>query len=432
MKSGLAVGETYTGSDGTTLTFASDCETVETAAGSFEGCQLWVTKDFNPYLGYSTYKSYYKKGIGIVRHEYQRNGSSDLRVLKAYHIVGGDGLLPMASGNKWEYSGEYSPDTIRGNLKLQVCHADGKSVVLASSYEIERLKYDENSWLDMMNQIRNEYYTEENGEYRICDVSYAMERAEALARTPMEKVHTKVACSVARRIMETDAAFHPKHTATGHWNFFAKRNVQKKNGLITISIHPRWSFEWKASSILGSASEPLLYNDIYGILQDATDSIWSDEWKEGASLLKKYAQLVERPITTQIICEDGGSITTKAGTFDHCLMLSLDIEGLDGGLYYRGGKKKYYFADGIGIVRTENEFCDGMKKAVYELTSYQGVGDGYMPFADGMVRRYDAIGLTDGFVGAVEYTYVQDEEGQIVIFDDRIGIREIPCVENRE
>ena len=33
-----------------------------------------------------------------------------------------------------------------------------------------------------------------------------------------------------------------------------------------------------------------------------------------------------------------------------------------------------------------------------------------MPLADGLVRRYDALDLTDGFVGAVEYTYVADED----------------------
>jgi len=49
-----------------------------------------------------------------------------------------------------------------------------------------------------------------------------------------------------------------------------------------------------------------------------------------------------------------------------------------------------------------------------------------MPVADGLVRRYDAIGLTDGFVGAVEYTYVQDDAGHIVIFKDATGIRELP------
>ena len=112
--------------------------------------------------------------------------------------------------------------------------------------------------------------------------------------------------------------------------------------------------------------------------------------------------------------------------FENCFKLCLDVEGMEDGLSYRSGKKVYYFADGIGIVRVENEYCSGARTAVYELTSYEGVGEGFMPLADGFVRRYDAIGLTDGFVGAVEYTYVADEDGDIVVFADRTGIREVP------
>ena len=50
-----------------------------------------------------------------------------------------------------------------------------------------------------------------------------------------------------------------------------------------------------------------------------------------------------------------------------------------------------------------------------------------MPICDGMRRRYDAIGLTDGYIGAAEYEYVADPtDGHIVIFADRTGIRQLP------
>ncbi len=423
----LTVGQTHTGSDGTELTFASDSETVETPCGTFEGCEKWIIRHTDDYYGSSTYKSYYKSGVGIVKHEHTLDGLTDVKVLRAYHIAGGEGLLPMAVGNTWEYAGEYPDDVLRTHLKFQVSYADEKTVILSSGGETERLKYDENSWLDMIEQVRNEYWKEENGRQKICDVSKAVERAEALAETPMEKAHTKAAGSVIRRIMETDTTFNPDYTATGHWNFFAKDTVQNKNGLIMSFQNFRWSFEWKCIGATGNADEPLIYNDIYGILRDAANCIWSDYWRVGASPTVEYTRWGVTPIKTQIKCEDGGSITTKAGTFNNCLALSLDIEGLDGGLAYRGGKKTYYFAEGIGIVRTVNEYCQGAKKAVYELTSYNGTGEGYMPLADGMVRRYDALDLTDGYIGAAEYTYVQDEDGQFVIFADKTGIREIPA-----
>lgn len=226
--------------------------------------------------------------------------------------------------------------------------------------------------------------------------------------------------------MDTDPTFNPGCKATGHWNFFAKKTVDKKDGAITVSHNSRWSFEWKHICADNGEDEPLLFNDVYGILMDAANCIWSDEWRIGATPIVEYTSFGTEHIKTQIVCEDGGSITTKAGTFDNCLKLSLDISGMDGGLSYRGGKKEYYFAEGIGIVRTVNEYCNGARKAVYDLVSYTGTADGYMPVANGLVREYEAIGTTDGYRGGAKYTYVE-EDGHTAIFADRTGIRVIPA-----
>ncbi len=419
----IGVGETFTGSDGSTLTFASDSETVKTPAGIFENCQLWITVHTS-WHHKSVFKTYYKDGTGIVKHEHMVNGVSDIRLLSSYHIAGGSGLLPMAQGNRWEYASEYPCDVMRAELAYEVSFADETKVLLTSWENAERLKYDENSWTDMVQQIANEYYSSDTD--KVYDVSHAIERAEALAKTPVEKAYTKAAASVARRIMDTNPLFNQNNTATGHWNFFERSTVTKENGSIVLSCYDgRWDFELKDIGGQGNIDTPLLFNDIFGILQDATRYIWSDEWRIGASPVVEYNQY-DSTIKTQIVCGDGGSITTKAGTFDHCLRLSMEISGLSDGLGYRSGKKVYYFADGVGIVRTENEYCDGAKTAVYELTAYEGTGEGYMPVEDGMHRRYDALGLTDGYVGAAEYTFVADGNGDIFIFSDRTGIRRLP------
>ena len=93
-------------------------------------------------------------------------------------------------------------------------------------------------------------------------------------------------------------------------------------------------------------------------------------------------------IKTTIVSEKAGEIATKAGTFNDCIKLSLDIKGFDTGLTYRGGRKEYYFAPGVGIIRTVN-YHPGkeLAKTVYELTSYEGVGKGFMPVGDGMMRK---------------------------------------------
>ncbi len=419
----LAVGEYMTGSDGdgTTLRFESDNEKVVTPAGVFDGCQLWITKNYAPYTGTSVYKVYYKDGIGIVKYIAVNCGTTDTRLLGKYHINGGTGLLPMQKDNEWEYVAEYNPKYMISKFSCRVIHADDESVMIASKDMIERFGYDENSWLDMIEQIRNEYWVEKDNHERLCDVSHAIERAEALAKTPIEKAHTKVAASVARRIMATDQTLNPERTSEGYWNFFVRHAVNKERGQISLNRHSRWSFEWKGWC---NGCEPLCCNHIYGILQDAGKYLWSDEWKIGADSIVEYKLYDENPLKVKISCTDGGTITTKAGTFESCMKISFDISGMGDGHKYRGGNKEYYFADGIGIIKAVNEL-ENLKTATYELCSFEGKDEGYMPISDGLVRKYEAVGLTDGFYASSEYTYVADEIGDIVIFADKCGIRNI-------
>jgi len=216
------------------------------------------------------------------------DGLSETRLLSDYHIEGGTGLLPIAKGNTWAYASCHSPDVIKMDLKFTVTYADEEKVIITKWENVLRLKYDENSWVDMIQQISNDYWEEEGGQYRLCDVSHAVERAELLAKTPMEKAHTKAAASVIRRIMATDPQFNPDYTATGHWNFFNKESVIKKKDTLTLCASGgRWSFEWKNTGSMRGTEDPILFNDVYGILQDAANCIWSDEWQPGASSISK-------------------------------------------------------------------------------------------------------------------------------------------------
>ena len=89
---------------------------------------------------------------------------------------------------------------------------------------------------------------------------------------------------------------------------------------------------------MNGAEDPILYNDVLGILQDATHCIWSDEWRIGTSPIVEYNLWSLYDVKTRITCKDGGTITTKAGTFENCFKLCLDIGGMVKGISYRGGK----------------------------------------------------------------------------------------------
>ena len=424
----LGVGEVYTATDGATLTFVSDNERVETPAGVFEGCQLWRTRYTETYSGINVYDRYFKEGVGIVKFEHKCAGATGCVLLSSYNISGGAGLLPLARGNKWEYTDTYNHDYLVTSNIFEVEYADGERTVIASEYEAERFGYDKESWLDAIEEIRNEYVvTDAKENQKVTDVYDAIARAEALAVTPIQKAHSKAACSVAKRILDTDPTFNPGTKVTGHWNFFERNAVIAKKGEIIAHRDHRWSFEWKNIGSDGKSDTPLLFNDIYGIIEDATKCLWSEAWVKDTAPLVEYMLWGSKPIKTQMTFEDGGTVTTKAGVFENCLKLSLNIEGMTDGITYRGGKKEYWFAEGVGIVKTANAYASGTKTAVYELVSYEGTGKGYMPFEDGLVRFYEAIGLTDGYYASSEYTYVRDDEDQIVIFENRTGIRNIPA-----
>lgn len=133
--SALAVGGSITGSDGTRLTYVSDSETVTVPAGTFEGCCLWEARAVDN-DAVSVYKVYYKDGVGIVRAAHSINGVTDERLLKNYNIVGGEGLLPLAAGNVWEYVSGYAPEVMRADSRCEVMYTDG--YVGAVEYEFVR------------------------------------------------------------------------------------------------------------------------------------------------------------------------------------------------------------------------------------------------------------------------------------------------------
>ncbi len=408
-KKGIKAGETFPGSGKNTLKYVSDNARTGTPAGDFTGCRVWEATDG---AGGRTV-TWYKEGVGIVRQEKKKDGFTETRVLAGYKVCG-EGLIPLKEGNEWHYTAETDPDIFPQKCSYKVVYAGKGRAILSGIGEMYRMRYDENSWQDMIQQMTCEYFRHTESGDTLADVSHAVERAEALARTKAEKAHTKAAASVMRRIMEPSPV---------HWNFFGRRLVSKDDGKISFSeYNGRWSFEWKSTNSDLSCIR-LLYNNIFGILQDTVGCVMSDEWVKGAELKKEFLLWESYCVTAEIKCADGGSVLTPAGRFDNCLKVTTHVSGLTGGLDYYNGTADHYYCEGIGIVRVVRQLYDGAAQSVYELTSYEGTGEGFMPVCDGLVRRYEATDMTDGYIGSAEYTFTEDEDGQILCFSDRCGVR---------
>lgn len=416
------VGDSVTASDGYLLTFEATGVTVETPCGTFDDCEVWTGKG-----DFLTYKTYFKNGVGIVRQEVSDYYSRADCLLSSYQIVGGEGLFPCHPENHWEYTVADLPMKLEFRLCSTITYADNKKVIFSHHAQHIRRGYDDTNWKETMLQLRSDYVrTTSAGEELLIDVSPIMARAEVLAVTPYQKLHTNMACRVMRRILNTDKDFNPSRTQSGHWNFFEVYGIVDSEEKLMLDNGDRlFSFEWKAATrSLGDGGYPLFYNHMLTILNDAVGCLWSKEW------------LLDHPITkdgrhgscrhkSTFCLHKAGTIYTAAGKFEDCVILNIEVTGLSDGYGYRGGKMAYTFAPGIGIVRVTHNYKNDTMQAVYELTSYSGTGEGYMPFFPGIVRHYDAVGLTDGYIGSAEYACELNENGSLTLLTDLCGIRDL-------
>ena len=405
--SSLKIGESITSHDGSlTLTYNSQTD---------DGCELWITKGAN-----TDVSAYYKPGVGLTLIDILAKGYKMRLKLKSHNIVGGEGLIPLYKGNVWEYDDGRSPEHFILHNRYEVASVSENETVVSAAYFRHRLSYDQNSWDDNILEARYGYWNQ--NEDKLADVSGSMSRAAALASTPYQKLHTKIAAEVMERIFKGDDNYTPEGDFSGHWNFFSTFKPYRQNNKIVCSGGwGTYSFEWKNLDN-SDAAYPILGTFMLDIFKSAVGCFWCDDWKTGAKMTMEGT--AHNKTVTKVTVEDGGVIETAAGRFANCLKLCLDIT--HDNRYtsdYFTGEKEYYFAPGIGIVRSVHYFKQGKIIAVYDLTAYTGAGSGYMPIEAGLYRCYEAQNLTGGYIGKVELIFCDDDNGVRKILESKTGIR---------
>ncbi len=430
------VGDSYTSLDGKShLIFERDGVSVHTPCGVFTDCAVWRSEECRNINYDHTVKTYYKDGVGIVCQElYTPQNRMLTCMLTDYTVVGGSGLLPLAAGNRWSYAfKELKEEFFPHTYHREVTYADGQRATV-SEYAIgTRLGYDPDSWEDAILELCEQYYVKndpQNDNAHIVDVSAALERAEHLARTPLEKAHTKAACTVARQLMEGEPTLHPEPKLHNHWTFFTRWAVRQNDESLRLMWNNNYSLQWYDMDSdwtpgTWESRHPLFYSDIYNILQQAIGTMWSDDWVAGADITRKFVRYGSE-VKAHITVSDAGTVTTAAGNFENCLEVKITCKGLAGVPSFMADPKEYYFAPGVGIIKTVHHYGNHAEHCgVYELSSYAGTGEGYFPFEPGMERVYDAVGLTDGYVSQTTYTCEQDEHGTLWLFAARLGYRNL-------
>lgn len=415
---GARVGDIFTATDGTTLTFVSDNETVTTAAGTFEGCEKWTTDTFRSHKRTTTY---FKRGVGVVKTEVSDVYEYSFE-LAEYVIVGGSDRLPLAAGNRWKYQKTGYFDFERCDT-FEVTSADASGAVLAFVSHGTQNSEDSPSWDGVLYQISNRYYNQnENG---LKDVRDKLDLLDTLAVSEYERAVSKMARSTMERIWRGDSDDSGEE---GDWNFFQINSVHKRGGMVLRDDEYRWqhSFEWKRGG-----NEKCLHNMIYDILSDTVGCLFSEEWLDGEPHIYHCFKPWKR-IDSTIVCTNVGRVTTAAGTFDDCVDVNIAESELShlGGLWYRSGEMTYTFARGVGIIRAVHN--SGRDMSIYELTSYEGVGEGYMPVEVGMRRRYDCVNMDRGYFASSDYAFVTSPTGQLVLVADLCGQRRLPKKETAD
>jgi hypothetical protein len=419
-------------------------DVVEVAAGRFEDC-LKVNFDIkgNDGAGWNNFlkgkkEYYYAKGIGLIKGvHYFKDDTVIPNYELTYYEGTGDGYMPVKDGLFRRYEAMGLIKGYIGKAEYTFCEDDnGELKILESNTGIRDKTvelYSPDNWEDMMLQMRQNIYREDKEKgWLLPDISFEMERAEVLAVTDYQKKHTAAAIDVAKRMKNGDARFTPDNKFESVWNTFVYKSVNFKDGKTISDLDWNYSFAWHLYWDSGDMGYHLIANDLLGIIKDATGCIWSNEWKAGASMKMKGGDWLNA--SANVTVENTGAIKTAAGQFDDVIKIIFDVTvphkteprsevGFNWPqLASRPGKKEYYFAKGIGIVKCVNYLNGGAVVANYELTSYEGTGDGYMPIQDGLTRCYEAIGLTDGYVGKVEYNFCE-KNGGIVILENRTGIK---------
>jgi hypothetical protein len=181
---------------------------------------------------------------------------------------------------------------------------------------------------------------------------------------------------------------------------------------------------------MNKESWSMLHNFIYDILQENLGGIWDDKWLAFVDRDEEYE--FHRPakfndgqeFVGYAKIKSGVTVETAAGRFENCLNFRTRTSQNDApGFAYQLSDKDYYFAPGIGLVRIITYVTSYEDIRIYDLVSYKGTGDGYMPIREGLERHYKFLNDNEPRIHAgASYYYVKDNNGNLVILGDQTGM----------
>lgn len=403
-------------------TLVSARETLSVEAGTFANCVHIRSVGTETWWKDMEVETWYAPKTGLIKCCVKENGKEEVYELCEYKINGGDGYFPAETGNLWRYKNVNLPEFYQQCNEYEIIsvfddpHTKSKYVYTAV-FQILRASR-ENCDSDTHIALAEEAvpYTRWDEVPKKRDFGAAAKQLK-LAVQKNTSARASLFAAIGVEYLERFRQYYEKGWHVSPCGLHSMSLIKDKGeGKIMCksadySIDPSqdWSDWWDERKCL--ARNPFRYlQQLFGVLYD-------DKWIAGYS-----GQIKHEHGEISIKAEDGGTIATKAGMFENCVKVTVELEKADETdpryyvltpAYSHCGTKVYYYAPNVGIVKYECIWGEALYACV-ELTEYKSYAtDGeYMPVYIGSKWIYDEVTIAPEFMEKTEFNIVSGMEDE--------------------
>lgn len=367
-------------------------------AGEFSDCLYLCLNQTDGYRA----DIWYANGVGLVKVRFSnifRRGKICYEIdetyeLYEYGIKGGEGYFPVCTGNRWNYGNPLIPDYLYTCYEYEMLWTDGDTVTLSTVGILNFQKnFLETCKLDsdvLFREARNR-----SDEYKLTETIALLKRAvyENTSEAVVWKAQSILECCLRmKEYYKKGYRFCPSSCRilylTADYSY-----IYRYNDIFPILY--RFGTRYEENRIFGVK--------IFQYLDCFFRKVWDGSWACPTSFTT-FCTENEQKIPVAVCIEKVDSVITPAGSFQDCLKLTIHAEIPDmppdyyfsnNFRYTKYGKKEYWYAKGVGIVRLDCTWGDMLSSScVLVSNTCIAVSDSYMPLAIGNRWEYDEVNLT--------------------------------------
>lgn len=400
-----------------THTLISKNEKVTVLAGTFTDCMHINLQG----IWYDNYNAevYYAKGVGLVKAEFTEGDTVENYELSEYKINDGNvgsEYFPFAVGNTWKY--------LNTNLSPMYWQT--------VEYELINIHPDDNGVYANFSAVHYVRLYKPNKFNEDCDSDEYITVADGLVTGAVEVEDFDNAIRYLKFALRKNSSSNATIFALNALDYLEKCREYK------IKDYRFLPMRMNSSSII-KKDDKILYNErgkydvaphrmgsrheenkIFGMkpfryLHQLANTLYSEKWIAGYS-----EQIKHDSGDLYINAENVGDITVKAGTFANCIKVTFDLSIPDDKSYFGDGfsnvhygKKIYYYAPNVGIVKHDCIWGESLS-SVCELTQYKSIAtDGeYMPIYIGNWWVYDEMTIESNYKAQIKYDIVSGMDNE--------------------